>query len=94
MQKELQGRIEQMHKEIEGQTVEATSGGGVVRVVVNGAQQIVDIKIKPDAVDPDDIEMLEDLVMAAVNSALEKSKEIAQKEMAKITGGLNLPMMF
>jgi len=94
MQKEMQERIEQMQKEVESQTVEATSGGGVVRVVVNGAQQIMEIKIKPDAVDPDDIEMLEDLVMAAVNAAMEKSKELAQKEMGKITGGIKLPGLF
>jgi len=94
MQKEMQGRIEEMQKEMESQTVEATSGGGVVRVVANGAQQIVEIKIKPDAVDPEDIEMLEDLILAAVNSAMEKSKEMAQKEMGKIAGGMKLPMMF
>lgn len=93
MQKQLQGQIESLQQEIETQTVEATSGGGVVRVVANGAQQIVEIQIKPEAVDPDDVEMLEDLVMAAVNSAMEKSKEIAQSEMAKLTGGIRLPMM-
>lgn len=93
MQKELQGRMEAMQQEVQNQTVEATSGGGVVRVVVNGAQQVTEIEIKPDAVDPEDIEMLEDLIMAAVNSAVEKSKEIGQAEMAKITGGLKLPMM-
>ena len=93
MQKELQGRMEVMQREMENQTVEASSGGGVVRVVVNGAQQVVEIEIKPEAVDPDDIEMLEDLVLAAINSAIEKSKELGQAEMAKITGGLRLPMM-
>jgi len=93
MQKQLQDQMETLQREIENRTVEASSGGGVVKVVVNGAQQIVEIKISPDAVDPDDIEMLEDLVTAAVNSAMEKSKEIAQAEMAKITGGIRLPMM-
>jgi len=94
MQKEMQERIESLQRQMENQTVEATSGGGVVRVVANGAQQIVEIEIKPDAVDPNDIEMLEDLIMAAVNGAMEKSKELAQKEMGKIAGGLKLPMMF
>jgi hypothetical protein len=94
MQKEMQGRIETMQREMENQTVEATSGGGVVRVVANGAQQIVEIKIKPEAVDPNDIEMLEDLITAAVNSAMEKSKELMQKEMGKIAGGIKLPGLF
>jgi len=94
MQKEVQERVESLRQEMESQTVEATSGGGVVRVVANGAQQIVEINIKPDAVDPNDIEMLEDLITAAVNSAMEKSKELVQKEMGKLTGGLHLPGMF
>jgi len=94
MQKEMQERMEAMQHEMEAQTVEATSGGGVVRVVANGAQQVVEIEIKPEAIDPDDVEMLEDLVMAAVNSAMEKSKDLAQKEMGKLTGGMKLPMMF
>ncbi len=94
MQKDLQEQLEAMQREAERQTVEASSGGGAVRVVANGAQQIVEIKIRPDAVDPDDIEMLEDLVIAAVNSAMEKSKELTQKEMGKLTGGIKLPMMF
>ena len=93
MQKQLQGQMESLQQEIENQTVEATAGGGAVRVVANGAQQVVEIQIKPEAVDPDDIEMLEDLVMAAINSAMEKSKELAQNEMAKLTGGMRLPMM-
>lgn len=93
MQKHLQDQIEALQREVESKTVEATSGGGVVRVVANGVQQIVEIEINPEAVDPDDIEMLEDLVMAAVNSAMEKSKELAQAEMAKLTGGIRLPLM-
>jgi len=94
MQKEMQGRIETMQREMENQTVEATSGGGVVRVIANGAQQIVEIEIKPEAVDPEDVEMLEDLITAAVNSAMEKSKELMQKEMGKIAGGIKLPGLF
>jgi DNA-binding YbaB/EbfC family protein len=93
MQKELQDRMQSMQREVENKTVEATAGGGVVRVVANGANQLVEIAIKPEAVDPEDIEMLEDLILAAVNSAMEKSKELAQQEMAKITGGMHLPMM-
>jgi len=91
MQKQLTEQMETMQREVESRTVEATSGGGAVRVVVNGAQQIQSIRIEPEAVDPDDIQMLEDLVTAAVNSAIEKSKELAQSEMAKVTGGLKLP---
>ncbi len=94
MQKDLQEQIEAMQRNAQNQTVEASSGGGAVRVVANGAQQIVEIKISPDAVDPNDIEMLEDLVTAAVNSAMEKSKELTQKEIGRLTGGMKLPLMF
>jgi DNA-binding YbaB/EbfC family protein len=94
MQKELQGRLEAMQKEVEGKTVEATSGGGVVKVVANGAQEILEIKIQPEAVDPDDIEMLEDLILAAVNSAMEQAKAMSQGEMGKLTGGMHIPGLF
>lgn len=72
-------------------TVEASSGGGVVTVVSNGHQQIQSVKINPEAVDPEDVEMLEDLILAAVNEALRKAQELASEEMGKVTGGLNIP---
>jgi len=77
-----------MQKGLEEKTVEATSGGGVVKVVATGGRKLKEISISPEAVDEDDIEMLEDLVMAAVNEALTKAEELANDEMGKVTGGL------
>ncbi len=94
MQKELQERMSQMQEEMKTKTVDASSGGGMVTATANGNQELVAVKIKPDAVDPDDLEMLEDLVVAAVNLALEKSKELNQDEMSKMTGGLKIPGLF
>ncbi len=72
-------------------TVEASSGGGMVKVVANGKQQIVSIQIEKEVVDPEDIEMLQDLILSAVNEALTKSQEMVAAEMSKLTGGLNIP---
>ena len=87
---QMQQKMQEMQEEVEKREVEATAGGGVVRVVASGKKVIKSIEIKPEAVDPDDVEMLEDLVMAAVNEALSKAEEMMQAEMGKITGGLNL----
>lgn len=94
MQKELQERMEKIREELKQKTVEASSGGGMVTAVANGAQEIVAIKIKKEAIDEDDLEMLEDLVVAAVNLALEKSKALNEEELSKITGGLKIPGLF
>ena len=91
MQKQLQEQMQEMEQEMAEKTVEATAGGGVVTVTANGKQEILSIKIDKEAVDPDDIEMLEDLVLAAINSALEKSKALSQNSMSKLTGGMNIP---
>jgi DNA-binding YbaB/EbfC family protein len=91
---QMQQKMQQLQEEVEQREVEATSGGGVVRVVATGKKVIKSIEIKPEAVDPDDVEMLEDLVMAAVNEAIAKADEMMQQEMAKITGGLNLGGLF
>ncbi len=72
-------------------SVEASSGGGVVTCLVNGKQEVLEINIKPEAVDLEDLEMLEDLVLAAVNQGITKSKEMIETELGKLTGGLNLP---
>ena len=85
----MQADMEQKKGELEEKTVEAVVGGGVVTVVANGANQIVDIKIAPDVVDPEDVEMLQDLVISAVNEALRKADEMVQEEMAKVTGGMS-----
>jgi DNA-binding YbaB/EbfC family protein len=81
----------EMQEEMANKQVEASAGGGMVTAVVNGKQQLLDLKIEPAAVDPDDVEMLQDLVVAAVNEAIKQSQQMAQEEMSKITGGLNIP---
>lgn len=91
---QMQAKMQQMQEELEEREVEATSGGGVVRVVATGKKTIKSIEIQEAAVDPDDVEMLQDLVIAAVNEALAKAEEMTQSEMGKITGGMNLGGMF
>jgi DNA-binding YbaB/EbfC family protein len=88
---QMQRKMAEMQEEMANKQVEASSGGGMVTAVVNGKQQLLDLKIEPAAVDPDDVEMLQDLVVAAVNEAIKQSQQMAQEEMAKITGGLNIP---
>lgn len=81
-------------QELEGKTVEASVGGGAVKVVVSGKKELTEIKIDPSVVQSDDVEMLEDLVMAAVNEGMRKAEEMASSEMGKLTGGLNIPGLF
>ncbi|MDW7675004.1 MAG: YbaB/EbfC family nucleoid-associated protein [Bacillota bacterium] len=90
----MQADMAKMQEELANKTVEATAGGGVVKVVANGKQEVVSIEISPDAVDPDDVEMLQDMVLAAVNESLRKAQEMAASEMNKITGGLKIPGLF
>jgi DNA-binding YbaB/EbfC family protein len=80
-----------MQEELADKTIEASAGGGMVKVVANGRQQVVSLEIEKEVVDPDDVEMLQDLVLAAVNDALAKSQEMVSGEMSKLTGGLNIP---
>lgn len=87
----MQADMARVQEELEHKTVEASAGGGMVTVVANGHQNIVSISIEPEAVDPDDVEMLEDLVLAAVNEAIRASREMAGDELGKVTGGLNIP---
>lgn len=87
----MQAKIAKMQEELKEKTVEASSGGGMVKVVCNGQQEIIDIEIEPELLEEKDVEMLQDLVLAAANEALRRSREIAEEEMGKITGGLNLP---
>lgn len=87
----LQARMLKMQEELGEKTVESASGGGMVKVIANGKQQIVSIEIEKEVVDPEDVEMLQDLILAAVNDALAKSQEMVSTEMSKITGGLNIP---
>ncbi|MGA8242227.1 MAG: YbaB/EbfC family nucleoid-associated protein [Desulfobacterales bacterium] len=87
----LQAKMLRIQEELAEKTIESTAGGGMVKVVANGKQQIVSIQIEKEVVDPDDVEMLQDLVMAAVNDALTKSQEMVSAEMTKLTGGLSIP---
>ena len=87
----LQAKMMQLQEEMAEKTVESTSGGGMVKVVANGRQQIVSIQIEKEVVDPDDVEMLQDLILAAVNDALKNSQEMMTAEMSKLTGGMNIP---
>lgn len=87
----LQAKMMKMQEELGEKTIESSSGGGMVTVVANGKQQIVSISIEKEVVDPEDVEMLQDLVLAAVNDALAKSQEMVSSEMGKLTGGLNIP---
>lgn len=91
--KKMQERIGQMQQELETRTIEAHSGGGMVRVLVNGKFEVVSLKIEKEVVNPEDVEMLQDLIAAAVNEGIRKAQEMASAEMAKITGGLNIPGM-
>jgi len=80
-----------LQEELAEKTVESSSGGGMVKVTANGRQQIVSIQVEKEVVDPDDVEMLQDLILAAVNDALAKAQEMVSSEMSKLTGGLNIP---
>ncbi len=88
---QMQAKMMKMQEELSHKTIEATSGGGMIKVIANGKQQIVSIDIEKEVVDPDDVEMLQDLILAAINDALAKSQEMVSGEMSKITGGMNIP---
>ncbi|MGA7146809.1 MAG: YbaB/EbfC family nucleoid-associated protein [Desulfobacterales bacterium] len=90
---QLQAKMLKLQDELAEKTVETSAGGGMVRVVANGRQQLVSIQIEKEVVDPDDVEMLQDLILAAANDALTKAQEMAAEEMNKLTGGLNIPGM-
>lgn len=87
----LQARMASLQEEMAEKVVETTAGGGMIKVAANGRQQILSIQIEKEVVDPDDVEMLQDLILAAVNDALAKSNEMVSAEMSKLTGGLNIP---
>jgi DNA-binding YbaB/EbfC family protein len=88
---QLQSKMTKLQEELAEKTVESSSGGGMVKVTANGRQQILSIQVEKEVVDPDDVEMLQDLVLAAVNDALAKAQEMVSSEMSKLTGGLNIP---
>ncbi|MDI6799737.1 MAG: YbaB/EbfC family nucleoid-associated protein [Actinomycetota bacterium] len=91
--KKMQDDMARVQKELEEETVEATAGGGMVKVVASGSQKILEVSIDREAVDPADVEMLQDLVLAAVNEAVEASKDLAAKRLAAVTGGAGMPSL-
>jgi len=90
----MQAKMMEIQEELAEKTVEGTAGGGMITVVANGRQEIMSLKVEQEVVDPEDIEMLQDLVLAAVNDALQKSRDMMAEEMQKITGGLKIPGLF
>ena len=88
---QIQARLAKAQEELESETVEASAGGGAVKVVANGKQALESVTIDPAAVDPEDVEILQDMVLAAVNDALAKSQELATERLGAITGGLKIP---
>ncbi len=91
MGQQMQARMSELQTELEKKTVTATSGGGMVKVTADGQGRVREVKIDPTVVDPDDVEMLEDLVLAAVSEAQQRARQAYEEEMKKVTGGLNLP---
>jgi len=89
--KKMQERMMELQEELATKSVEATAGGGMVSVAVNGKFEILSLKIEKDVVNPDDVEMLQDLIVAAVNEGIRKAQEMAASEMGKITGGMQIP---
>lgn len=90
----IQAQLAKMQEEMAQKTVEASSGGGMVSVVVNGKQEVISVKIEREVVNPDDIDMLQDLILAAVNEGIRKSQEMVTEEMKRLTGGLSIPGLF
>ena len=90
----LQQQMTKMQEELEAREYEVTSGGGMVTAKVNGKKELLELTIKPEAVDPDDVELLQDMVLAAVNEAIKQADETVEREMGKLTGGLGMPGLF
>jgi nucleoid-associated protein EbfC len=91
---EMQERLAEMQARLAEKTVEATSGGGMVKVVMNGKHEVVSLKIEPEVVNPADVEMLEDLIIAALNEARTRVDDMVRNEMSSLTGGLPIPGLF
>ena len=90
----IQAQLAKVQEEMAQKTIEASSGGGMVSVVVNGRQEVISINIEREVVNPEDIDMLQDLVLAAVNEGIRRSQEMVTEEMKKLTGGLSIPGLF
>lgn len=97
MMKQMQKMQKQMQKaqeELKEKSVQGTAGGGMVTITLNGHKELVDVKIEPEAVDPDDVDMLQDLIVAAMNDAMKQVDDMVQSDMGKFTGGMNIPGLF
>lgn len=92
--KKMQKEMEKAQEALKDKTVQGTAGGGVVTITANGQKEILAVEIKPEAVDPDDIEMLQDLILTAMNDTLKQVDELVNKDMGRLTGGLNIPGLF
>ncbi|MDR2861627.1 MAG: YbaB/EbfC family nucleoid-associated protein [Syntrophobacterales bacterium] len=92
--KKMQEKIAKLQDEMGNKTVEASSGGGMVSVIINGKNELLSLKIEKEVVNPEDVDMLQDLVIAAVNEGMRKAQEMVSAEMSQVTGGLNIPGMF
>ncbi len=90
----MQKKMEEVKTELAQKEIRVSSGGGMIEIVVNGQQEVKEINIEPDVIDVNEKEMLEDLILAAVNESIRQSKEVATQEMAKLTGGINIPGLF
>ena len=94
LMRQMQNRLVKIQEELANETVEASAGGGAVKAVATGQQKLVSIEIDPAVVDPEDVEMLEDLVVVAVNDALSKAQELASQRLSGLTGGIKIPGLF
>ena len=90
----MQKKMATMQEELNAREVEASAGGGMVTVKVNGGQEVLEVRIEKDVVDPEDVEMLQDLILAATNDALKRAREMVQGEMSQLTGGMKIPGLF
>ena len=93
MAQQMQAQMAQVQAELRDATIETTAGGGAIRIVITGAQEIRSLEIDPSAVDPDEVDMLQDLIVAAVNDAIARSKQLAEERMASVAGSIGLPGM-
>lgn len=91
---QMQQKIATLQKELDARELETSAGGGMIKIKINGKQEILEVKINPECVDPSDVEMLEELVKTAVNQATKESQDMVSTAMSKITGGMNIPGMF
>ncbi len=93
MAQQMQAQMAQIQAELRDTTLETTTGGGAIRIVITGAQEVRSVEIDPSAVDPDEVDMLQDLILAAVNDAIARSKQLAEERMASVAGSMGLPGM-